>query len=113
MLSFRDTVFPRASDAFDRQGSVPAGAVSGELVVLESSAFWLWPLGSFSGFSDLFDRFDRYLKFSRFVPTSHVGVETLEGMFSLEGSDLLGEMEVFASLSKFACDSVQLDFAHW
>ena len=46
------------------------------------------------------------------MPASHVGVEALQSMFLLEGSDLFREMEVFASLSEVARDLVQLDFTH-
>jgi len=87
-------------------------AVSAGRFVAERFAFWRWPLGAFSRFSDLFDCFDRDVELSGFVPASHVGVEALKSMFLLEGSDLFREMELLASLSEIARDFVQLNFAH-
>jgi len=110
--SFRDTVFLPASGAFGRQCSVPEEAVSAGRFVAERFAFWRWPLGAFSGFSDLFDCFDRDVELSGFVPASHVRVEALKSMLLLEGSDLFREVELLASLSEIACDLVQLHFAH-
>jgi hypothetical protein len=86
--------------------------VSEELLVWDPFVFWLQPLGAFSGFSDLFNSLDGNVKLSGFVSASHIRVEALKGMFFLEGSDLFGEMEFFASLSEIAGDLVQLDFAH-
>ena len=106
MQSFRDTVFLPASGAFGRQCLVPEEAVSAVRSVAERSAFWQWPLGAFSGFSDLFDCFDRDIELSGFVPASHVGVEALKSMFLLEGSDLFREVELLASLPEIACNLV-------
>jgi hypothetical protein len=91
---------------------VPEVAVSEELFVSERFAFLQQPLGSFSGLSDFLDSFDRYLELSCFVAASHVGVQTLKGMFLLEGSNLFREMQVLASLSEIARDFVQFHFAH-
>jgi hypothetical protein len=74
--------------------------------------FWRWPLGAFSRFSDLFNGLDGNLKLSGLVPTPHIGVEALNSMFFLEGSDLFREMEEIAPLSEIACDLEQLDFTH-
>ena len=112
MQSFRDTVFLPASGAFGRQCSVLEEAVSAGRFVAERFAFWRWPLGAFSRFSDLFDCFDRDVELSGFVPAPHVRVEALKSMFLLEGSDLFREMELLASLSEIARDFVQLNFAH-
>ena len=111
MQSFQETVFLPASGAFGRQCSVPE-AVLAVRFVAERFAFWRWPLGAFSGFSDLFECFDRDHEPSGLVPASHVRVEALKSMFLLEGSDLFREVEVLASLSEIACDLVQLHFAH-
>ncbi len=78
----------------------------GELFVSDWFAFLRRTLGSFPGLSDFFDCFDCYVELSCFVPASHVGVETLKGMFSLEGSDFFREMQLFASLSEIARDFV-------
>ncbi len=112
MQSFREIVFPQASDAFGRQCRVLGEAVSEGIFVSGWFAFWRWPLGSFSGLSDLFDCFDRDVELSGFVPAPHVRVEALKSMFLLEGSDLFREMELLASLSEIARDFVQLNFAH-
>ncbi len=83
-----------------------------ELLVSDWFVFWLQPLGAFSGFSDLFNRLDGNVKLSGFMPTSHISVEALKSMLFFEGSDLLGKVELLASLSEIARDPVQLDFAH-
>ena len=112
MRSFREIVFPPASDAFGRQGLVPEVVFAEELFVAEWFAFLRRTLGSFHGLSDFFDCFYCYIELSGLVPASHVRVETLKGMFFLECSELLGERQFFASLSEIARDLVQLNFAH-
>ena len=112
MQNSREIVSPPVLDAFGRQGSALEVAVSEELFVSESFAFLQRTLGSFPGLSDFFYCFDGYVELSCFVPASHVGVETLKGMFFLKGSNLFRERQFLASLSEIARDLVQLNFAH-
>ena len=55
-------------------------------------------LGAFSRLRNLLDRLYRYLEFSRLVTAPHVSVETRDGVFFLEHSDLLLEVQILASL---------------